>query len=139
MLVVKKIIKLFKIIKNKTWCRGLFKNIAASIELENLVKNLNINTFFDIGSNKGQFILLVEGLFKNKKIYSVEPIKELYLKQKKFFHKNKRISFFNYGIGSESKNKILFMTNRIDSSSFLQTKISKKIMITKLWRNEKSL
>ena len=45
MLVVKKIIKLFKIIKNKTWCRGLFKNIAASIELENLVKNLNINTF----------------------------------------------------------------------------------------------
>ena len=73
MLVVKKIIKLFKIIKNKAGV-GLFKNIAASIELENLVKNLNINTFL-IWVNKGQFILLVEGLFKNKKIYSVEPIK----------------------------------------------------------------
>ena len=106
MLVVKKIIKLFKIIKNKTWCRGLFKNIAASIELENLVKNLNINTFFDIGSNKGQFILLVEGLFKNKKIYSVEPIKELYLKQKNFFIKIKE--FHSLIMGLVQKVKIKF-------------------------------
>lgn len=126
MIIFNKIVKFFRILRNKTWRKGIIHNIAANIELESLIKNLEINTFFDIGSNKGQFILLVDGLFKNKKIYSVEPIKELYLKQKKFFGNNKNISFFNYGIGSEIKKKNLFITNRVDSSSFLQTKLSKK-------------
>ena len=126
MIIFNKIVKFFRILRNKTWRKGIIHNIAANIELESLIKNLEINTFFDIGSNKGQFILLVDGLFKNKKIYSVEPIKELYLKQKKFFGNNKNISFFNYGIGSENKQKNLFITNRVDSSSFLQTKLSKK-------------
>ena len=63
------IIKLIKLIKNKTWRKGLFKNIAANIELENLIKGLDVKIIIDIGSNKGQFILLIEKLFNCKKIF----------------------------------------------------------------------
>ena len=125
MIIFNKIVKFFRILRNKTWRKGIIHNIAANIELESLIKNLEINTFFDIGSNKGQFILLVDGLFKNKKIYSVEPIKELYLKQKKFLEIIKIYHSLIMELAQKLK-KNLFITNRVDSSSFLQTKLSKK-------------
>ena len=126
MFIIKKINKIIKLIKNKTWRKGIIQNIAANIELESLIKNLKFKTVFDIGSNKGQFILLIEGLFKGCKIYSLEPINELIQKQKIFFKTNKNITFLNYGIGSHNTYKTLFITNRKDSSSFLKVKLSKK-------------
>jgi len=95
MKILNKLIKLLKLLKNKKTRVGLVNNIAANIELEDLVKNLEFNTVLDIGSNKGQFILLVEKLFKNDKFfYSFEPIKEVLKKQKKFFSSKKKHNFF---------------------------------------------
>ena len=82
---INRITKLLKLIKNKTWRKGLFNKIAANIELEDLIKDLKFETIIDVGSNKGQFILLIEGLYKNKNIYSFEPIDEIFKKQKDFF------------------------------------------------------
>ena len=67
--LINKLIKLLKLITNQTWRKGLFKNIAANIELENLIKGLDVKIIIDIGSNKGQFILLTEKLFNCKKIF----------------------------------------------------------------------
>ena len=62
----------------------LIEESSIYIELEDLVKDLKFNTVVDIGSNKGQFILLIEKLFYSDKIiYSFEPIKEVFEKQKK--------------------------------------------------------
>ena len=66
MKILNKLIKLLKLLKNKKTRVGLVNNIAANIELEDLVKNLEFNTVLDIGSNKGQFILLVEKIFPRK-------------------------------------------------------------------------
>ena len=115
-----KIAKFSKLIKNKTSLKGLFHNIAANVELENLVKNLDFETVIDIGSNKGQFVLLIEKLFNNKVIYSFEPIYEAIKKQKKFFKYKKNLFFYNIGLGNEKSKKIINITNRIDSSSFLK-------------------
>ena len=82
---LKKIFKLFKLSKFKLWRKGLLNGIAATIELENMVKDINPETSIDVGSNKGQFIILIEKLFPNKTVYSFEPIKEMINKQKKFF------------------------------------------------------
>jgi len=114
------IIKLIKLIKNKTWRKGLFKNIAANIELENLIKGLDVKIIIDIGSNKGQFILLTEKLLNCKKIYSFEPIKELIEKQKKFFSYRDNINFYNFALGQKTEKKKFFLTKRKDSSSFLK-------------------
>ena len=64
--LINKLIKLLKLITNQTWRKGLFKNIAANIELENLIKGLDVKIIIDIGSNKGQFILLTEEFFECK-------------------------------------------------------------------------
>ena len=102
---INKIIKFAKLINNKTWRKGLLNNIAANIELENLIRDLKFETILDVGSNKGQFILLVEKFFKNKIIYSFEPISEILDKQKKFFGYKTNIYFFNIGIGEKSQKK----------------------------------
>ena len=117
---IHKLKKFTKLIKSQIWRKGLLNNIAANTELENLIKDLNFETILDIGSNKGQFILLVENLFKNKIIYSFEPIKEILEKQKKFFKYKNNIFFFNIALGEKSKKKVFYITNRKDSSSFLK-------------------
>ena len=116
-----KFIKLVKLLKYQKTRKGLIYNIAANIELEELVKDLKFATLFDIGSNKGQFILLIEKIFDiDKNIYSFEPIKEIYEKQKKFFSNKKNISFFNFALGERSLTKTLNITKRKDSSSFFE-------------------
>ena len=117
---IHKLKKFTKLIKNQIWRRGLLNNIAANIELENLIKDLKFETILDVGSNKGQFILLVESLFKNKIVYSFEPIKEILQKQKIFFEYKNNIYFFNIGLGEKSEKKVFYITNRKDSSSFLK-------------------
>jgi FkbM family methyltransferase len=116
-----KFIKLVKLLKHQKTRKGLLSNIAANIELEDLVKDLKFKTLFDIGSNKGQFILLIEKIFDiDKNIYSFEPIKEIFEKQKIFFSNKKNISFFNFALGEKSSIKTLKITKRKDSSSFFE-------------------
>ena len=119
-----KFVKFLKLSLNSATRRGLYFNIAASIELEDLIKDLRVDTIIDVGSNRGQFILLAEKLFNNTEIFSFEPILELYQKQKKFFNKKKYIKFFNIGLGSNKSKMILNITRKKDSSSFLKIKDS---------------
>ena len=44
-----KINKFNRLIKNKIWRKGLLNNIAASIELENLIKDLPNENFIYLG------------------------------------------------------------------------------------------
>ena len=97
--------KLIKLLNNKVWRKGILKNIAANIELEDLVKNLKFNTVIDIGSNKGQFIMLIDGLYADKHVFSFEPIKEILEKQKDFFINRKKIFFFNHALGENNLKK----------------------------------
>ena len=70
MILLNKVFKFFKLLKYNLWRKGLLNGIAAAIELENMVKDTNPETIIDVGSNKGQFIMLIEQLFPNKIIYS---------------------------------------------------------------------
>ena len=107
-----KFLKLLKLFLNKTTRKGLYHNIPATIELEELLIGLELDTVIDVGSNKGQFILLMEKLYKNIKIFSFEPIKEVYQKQKDFFSKNKNIEIFNFALGSKKKDAVLNITKK---------------------------
>lgn len=118
---MKLIKKILKLSESKLWLLGLIHGIFANVELENLIKNIEEpETVIDIGSNKGQFILLIENIFPGKKIHSFEPIVELINKQKNFFKYKKNIHFYNIALGSISKFEKFLITNRTDSSSFLE-------------------
>lgn len=113
--------KFFKLCKSKIFIKGILHGIAANIELEDLIKNIKqLNTIIDVGSNKGQFMLLMEKHFPNKSIHSFEPINEMLEKQKKFFSYKKDIFFNNFALGSSISRKEFYITNRKDSSSFLK-------------------
>tara|TARA_S200000501_G_scaffold209740_1_gene197063 strand:+ start:1797 stop:2513 length:717 start_codon:yes stop_codon:yes gene_type:complete len=120
---IKKISILFQ---NFLWCYGVFKGVAANIELLPFIKKIKkINTLIDVGSNKGQFILLCIKFFPNLLIYSFEPIKEALIKQKNLLSFKNNIYFYNTGIGNKKKKINFFITNRVDSSSFLTINKSK--------------
>ena len=99
----------------------MFFGIPANTELEELISDIDIpETIIDIGSNKGQFILLIEKNFPQKMIYSFEPILEMINKQKIFFKNNKNIEYYNLGLGNIKGTNFFLITSRIDSSSFLE-------------------
>ena len=79
-----------------------------------------INTFIDVGANKGQFSLLVNSLFPKKNILAFEPIKSEYLIYKKIFKNIKNVKCFNAGLGNKIKTKQLYLTKSKDSSSFFK-------------------
>ena len=128
MKMINKITKLFKIFKSKLWIKGLLFGIPAYTELDKLISNIKTpESIIDIGSNKGQFILVIEKKFPNKEIFSFEPILELINKQKIFFKNKKNIKFFNVGLGNINQKKKFLITSRMDSSSFLSiSNIGKK-------------
>lgn len=116
-----KFLKFTKLFANNTTRRGLYFNIAASIELEDLIKDLDLDIVIDIGSNKGQFVLILNKYFENIKILSFEPIHELLEKQKKFFKNTKNnIKFFNTAVGALNSKIDLNITRSKDSSSILE-------------------
>ena len=99
----------------------MLSGIAATVEHEILLKDIQPpKTIIDIGSNKGQFLILIEKMFPGRTAYSFEPIKEMMDKQKKFFSFKKNIYFYNFALGSEASLKNFFITLRKDSSSFLK-------------------
>ena len=103
----------------KLWFKGMLSGITATIELEKLVKDIRApETIIDIGSNKGQFILLMEKLFPNKTVYSFEPIKEIINKQKKFFEYKKNIIFHNLALGSSITSKDFLISFLSSSDKF---------------------
>ena len=115
-----KTFKFLKLLKYSLWRRGLLNGIAATVELENIVKDINPKTIIDIGSNKGQFIMLIEQLFPHKTIYSFEPLAEPLEIQKRFFNYKKNIFFYNFALGSNTSTKEFFITERMDGSSFFK-------------------
>ena len=113
--------KTLNLCRSKIWFKGMLNGIYATVELEKLVKDIEVpETIIDIGSNKGQFILLMEQIFPNKIVYSFEPIIEMINKQKKFFKYKKNITFHNLALGSSICSKEFLITSRMDSSSFLK-------------------
>lgn len=113
--------KIYNLCKSKIWLKGMLSGIYATIELKELIKGIKTpETIIDIGSNKGQFILLIEKIYPNKNIYSFEPIKEMIDKQKKFFAYKNNIIFHNVALGSSTTLKEFLITTRMDSSSFLK-------------------
>ena len=113
--------KILKLCKSKLFFKGLLSGIAATVEHEILLKDIQSpNTIIDIGSNKVQFLILIEKMFPGRTAYSFEPIKEMMDKQKKFFSFKQNIYFYNFALGSEASLKNFFITLRKDSSSFLK-------------------
>ncbi len=94
---------------------GIFLGVKNEKKFFNIKKYLNSKKKFDIidiGSNIGSVTLPLANIFKNSKIYSIEPTVYAFQKLKENINLNpnlkKRIKIFNYFI-SQKKEKIKFV------------------------------
>ena len=118
-----KIKKFIFIIFNLKFFKAYLNSVFPLIEISNLLNELPlIDNCIDVGSNKGQFALVLKRYFTKAKIFSFEPqIKNLII-QKKFLNNSK---FYNCCLGNKSSFQIFNITDRDDSSSLLEPSIFK--------------
>ena len=78
-----------------------------------------INTYIDIGANKGELVKACRRVFPNCVIYAIEPIKEHCLSLKSRFP---NITVFNYGLWSSNKKAKFYLQREREGveSSFLK-------------------
>lgn len=121
-----KLSKIIECIKNYNFIKYYLKGVSPLFELKNFLLKINsIGTLIDVGSNKGQFILLFRMYFPKIKVHSFEPQDEPLKIQKKIFKYNK-INYYPYALGNKNEIKIFYQTKREDSSSLLKPKIKTK-------------
>lgn len=65
-----------------------------------ILKKLNLKTYVDIGTNKGEYVNFLKN--KSKKIYCFEPIKKSYQILKKIF-RIKKIYIYNFALSNQNK------------------------------------
>ena len=118
-----KLTKRLFIIFKSNWLLSLFKGHVlsfASYEIMNNTKSMigSLTTIIDVGANKGQFQKAAAYFYPHAKIFSFEPIPELYRELEKKNSPN--IKNFNFAFGEE-KTVLEFNKNKYSpSSSFLE-------------------
>ena len=112
--------KFYYCFKNISFYKAYLNGVSPLFELTELVKKIDkANTLIDVGSNKGQFSLLVRSFFPDIKIHSFEPqLNELNIQKKILGQKN--VNYYNLALGSEEKVLNFYITKRKDSSSLLK-------------------
>lgn len=112
--------KIIKCISNPKYLKFYLNGVSPLFELTPLTNEiLNTKTVIDIGSNKGQFGLLMKNAIPNLIIHSFEPILEELDIQKKILGSNK-INYYNFALGNTETEADFYITSRKDSSSLLK-------------------
>ena len=87
--------------------------------LNTIIRNFNIQTILDVGANEGQYASQIFGSGYKGKIYSFEPISEVYKTLKKNAGDSQKWLTFNQGIGSREEEVMINVSaNYVSSSIF---------------------
>ncbi len=84
------------------------------------LEEFGINTILDVGANEGQFAKIISKIIPGAHIYSFEPLKHSFMKLEKELSSNKNISLFNFALGNEEKEAIIYRNEFSPSSSILE-------------------
>ena len=124
----RKLVKLNNIICRPFYLKNLLLyNVAAAVEHQKIIKNLDFDLLIDAGANKGQFSLLCLYYNKKIKIVAFEPIKSCLKIYETVFKGYFNVKVFNTALGSKVSNTTMNISNSIDSSSILNNKIQNDI------------
>jgi FkbM family methyltransferase len=94
--------------------------ISPAFEHKKIIKEIiDVNTFLDVGANRGQFVLLLDYFFPSCKIIAFEPLKKEYHLLKKIFKKKANVKIFNYAVGNKNGIININVSNSSDNSSLL--------------------
>lgn len=86
------------------------------------LQNFGINTIIDVGANTGGFALFINKIIPSAKIYSFEPLFEVFEIFKKNTHHIENCTIFNVALGKFNGEEKFFKNEFSPSSSFLKIK-----------------
>ena len=86
------------------------------------IKKFKIQYFIDAGAHKGEFLSYLLKLKNIKKIYCFEPQKKIYRILYQNFKNNKKIKFFNIGLGDNNIKKNIYINKLSYTSTFKKNK-----------------
>jgi len=127
--LLKKIKKFFQLFKRFYYLKTYFiYRVAPSMEHYRLLNNIDckINTFIDIGANRGQFSSLVMGINSDSVIIAFEPLPIPAKKYLKLFNLTKNVLLYQNAIGPQEGNVKMHVSSRDDSSSLLNIGLNQK-------------
>lgn len=93
--------------------------VAASIEHDDVLEGLMLDTIVDIGANRGQFALCARRLYPRAIIYSFEPLTKPARTFRKVFGKDPLTRLFEKAIGPTTGSAIMHVSRWDVSSSLL--------------------
>ncbi|GAF99123.1 unnamed protein product, partial [marine sediment metagenome] len=92
------------------------------------LKELNIQTVFDIGANTGQFASMIHNVLPEALIYSFEPLEDCYRQLCTNMRGASKFKAFNFALGDRDKETEIYHDTYSPSSSLLQiSKLHKKV------------
>jgi FkbM family methyltransferase len=111
--------KLYRLLRNREYRRGLRHGVPAAIEHETLLRALPIRTLLDVGANNGQFSLVASVSRPNLVIHAFEPLAESADKFERLFASSPDVVLHRVAAGDVDGEADIHISNRPDSSSLL--------------------
>lgn len=112
-------VKLMRLLRNKTFRRGLRFGVAASLENLTAMRDLPLASVIDAGANVGQFSLLIQGLHPLADIHAFEPLADAAAIFNRLFDRAPRVRLYPVALGAAEGMAALHISRRSDNSSLL--------------------
>jgi len=107
--------------RSSLWYRALFRfGVAPSTEHLPVLRSLHVDTFIDIGANRGQFALAAIHVFPDSTIFSFEPLPDARRGLDSLFESIDAVNTYEVAIGNEGKEEVINISKKEDSSSLLE-------------------
>lgn len=104
---------------DRAWLKALRLGVAASIEHNFILRNLDCRSVIDIGANRGQFALVARHNFPKAKIISFEPLPQPAALFRRVFAADDETVLHVAAVGPKSEQCSMHVSGRDDSSSLL--------------------
>lgn len=114
-----KLRKALRLLADSRFRPALMNGVAATVEHAPAFKDHQFDSIVDVGANRGQFTLLMAGLFPNARIVAFEPLIEPFRKLLDVTASLPNVRAFNSAIGPERTSLPMNVSKRDDSSSLL--------------------
>ena len=116
---LRRLSKLGRILRLRSFRSALRFGVAAAIEHETLIRALPISALIDVGANKGQFSLLVRAHHPHVPIHAFEPLDEAAGVFERLFAGDANVTLHRCAAGPAEGEAEINISGHADSSSLL--------------------
>ena len=115
----KRLKKLAGTFRSLRYIQGLRFGVAAAVEHESVLRQLNCRSIVDVGANRGQFALVARRCFPRAAIISFEPLPGPAKQCQRVFVKDEQVRLYEVALAPSSGTATIHVAAHDDSSSLL--------------------